>query len=68
VDDIHARRENFPGGFGVMPEAAGGFSPLAMTKGRAGVPAAVLGAVPQPARPARLSHDVADEENFHGTF
>ena len=56
-----------PAVLGVMPEPPAEFSPLAMTKSSACC-CRSLGKEFRHRAPARLSHDVADEEQFHGTI
>jgi hypothetical protein len=64
-DGIHARQKNFPGGFGCDAGAAGGVFAV----GDDEVEPEFLPQFWEQFRnraPARLSHNVADEENFHG--
>jgi hypothetical protein len=64
-DDVHARRENFPGGLGRYAGAAGGVFAV----GDDEVEAVLFPKFGQKFRdraPAGLSDNVTDEEQFHG--
>jgi hypothetical protein len=64
-DDVHARGKNFPGGFGRDAGAAGGVFAVGDDEVER-VLLAEFGNKFCNRAPARLSHDVADEKQFHG--